>query len=314
MKFLLLCLFLTPFLATIAMEETPDELTLLLQNFDGRIGVYATSLDQEKEINLNADDFFPMASTRKVILAKYILTQISEEKLSQNQKVSISPEDLVPGTGIIKTDFTEKDKKREYTIQKLLETMMIHSDNTAADLLMRETGGYEVIDNYLQENSIQNIRFGTDIKKWLKAHVIKTALFHETQESVLQSKQAPWYLKCIARIIPLLQSEPTQISFNDETTNIATPRALTMFLKNVYEAKTTRSETNADLDLLSLMKRCETGKNRIPKWLPDNATVYHKTGSGAMGICNDIGIIEEASKVTFVSILIKNSTKPMHTL
>ena len=62
--------------------------------------------------------------------------------------------------------------------------------------------------------------------------------------------------------------------------------------------------------LLSLMKRCETGKDRMPKYLPD-ATVYHKTGSGAMSICNDIGIIEEDSKTTIASILIKNSTQPM---
>ena len=259
MKKLLLCMFFTQFLTTFAMEQAQEDLESLLQDIDGKVGVCAINPDSNDEIVCNADEFFPMISTRKVILAGNILMKIREGTLSLNQEVPLTYKDLVPGTGIINENF-QKEEKKIYTIQELLEVMMIHSDNTASDFLMRLAGGYEAINKDMEKYNIQAIRLG------------------KTQ--------------------------------NNETTNIATPRALTLILSDIYNACNNFFEPHSNIQwILSLMKRCETGKDRMPKYLP-NATVYH-TGSGATDICNDIGIIKEDSKTTIASILIKNSTQPM---
>ena len=63
------------------------------------------------------------------------------------------------------------------------------------------------------------------------------------------------------------------------------------------------------------MKACKMGPNRIPKHFPPDAVVMHKTGSGIVGICNDVGIIESPDKAPIaMSIFIKDSIKPMSEL
>jgi beta-lactamase class A len=53
-------------------------------------------------------------------------------------------------------------------------------------------------------------------------------------------------------------------------------------------------------EILALMKRCQTGGNRILKYLPrDKVEVAHKTGT-VKGVVNDVGIVYPKDKDPYI--------------
>jgi beta-lactamase class A len=69
------------------------------------------------------------------------------------------------------------------------------------------------------------------------------------------------------------------------------------------------SRPNTDL-LLDIMRRCETGENRIKGLLPSDVVVMHKTGTLNLGVANDVGIITLPNNAGHValSVFVKEST------
>lgn len=290
--------------------------TNIVKDFDGKIGIHAINLATKQEISERADELFPMASTRKVVLASYILDLIDKNRyLTLDQIIDVEKKDVVPGTGVIKDHFYEDDVFCRYDIHRLLNAMIMHSDNTAADVLMKLGGGHEAVDAWIKDNKIDNIYFGIDIRSWLKSQVAKTLFYQEAQQTIITNKQAPLFLKGIAYLASWFP-QPNSIDFSDEGTNIATPRAMNQFLAHCYQGTGPglSNEKHKKL-LLGLMSACQTGSDRIPKYMPQNSVVMHKTGSGIVGICNDVGIVESPDKAPIVmTIFVKDSIKPMREL
>jgi len=71
--------------------------------------------------------------------------------------------------------------------------------------------------------------------------------------------------------------------------NVTTPRDMMMLLEKIYKGEAaSRGSCN---EIIELMKKCQTGKNRIWKHLPkDGVEVAHKTGT-ISGVVNDVGIV-----------------------
>jgi beta-lactamase class A len=67
----------------------------------------------------------------------------------------------------------------------------------------------------------------------------------------------------------------------------STPQGMVDFLKRIYSAELIKPESRNYL--LSLMSRCETGKNRIKALLP-GVPIEHKTGT-LNGLADDVGFI-----------------------
>ena len=71
------------------------------------------------------------------------------------------------------------------------------------------------------------------------------------------------------------------------------------------------SKQNTDL-LLDIMRRCETGPNRIKGLLPPDVVVRHKTGTLNLGVANDVGIIDLPGGAghLVLAVFVKESTRP----
>jgi beta-lactamase class A len=288
-----------------------EALKTYVKDFNGKIGICAINLGTRETIKYNADEFFPMASTRKIVLASYIFDQIDKKNLDLKQEVTIDSKDIVPGSGLIKEEFfNNKLLTKKYSVESLLSLMMSDSDNTAADKLMALGGGHEAIDIWLRRNNVNDIRFETDLRTWLKKQAIKTLRYKEAQQAIAQSKQAPYIFKALSMIASILP-EPKTIDFSDEITNIAKPEAFNSFLCKVYQGTAPGLQNKKHYELLlNFMSQCKTGQNRIPKELV-NTTVFHKTGSGMVGICNDAGIVKTDHKAVVITVFIKDSVNPL---
>ena len=71
--------------------------------------------------------------------------------------------------------------------------------------------------------------------------------------------------------------------------NVTTPRDIMLLLEKIYEGEAASRESCDEI--IELMKKCQTGKNRISKYLPrDDVEVAHKTGT-ISGVVDDVGIV-----------------------
>lgn len=111
---------------------------------DTRIGEYSfyfEDIDSGYTYSFNEKATMPSASCIKLPIAMYILSEIQANRAALNEKVFITNEDKVNGSGII---FELDD--RTYSIEELLKLMLIQSDNTATNKLI-DIFGFDNINN-----------------------------------------------------------------------------------------------------------------------------------------------------------------------
>jgi beta-lactamase class A len=99
--------------------------------FDGKLGISVKNLGSGEVASLNGGELFPTASVFKVPVIVELYRQVDAGTISLDEKVALVERDKVPGSGILR----ELGEGLEFSMQDLIELMMILSDNTATDLL-----------------------------------------------------------------------------------------------------------------------------------------------------------------------------------
>jgi beta-lactamase class A len=112
----------------------------------------------------------------------------------------------------------------------------------------------------------------------------------------------------LARAVPdTAQKAAAQRLYRDRR-DMATPEGMTRLLVKIWRGEAL-SRANTDL-LLDIMRRSETGMERIKALLPTDVVVMHKTGTLNIGVANDVGIItlpNDAGHVA-LAVFVKEST------
>jgi len=111
-----------------------DPYVALEEKYDARIGVFAIDTGTGAELNHRADERFAFCSTYKTLAAAAILRQTSPTQL--NASLTYTAADVLAHSPI-----TEQHVATGMTIRALCEAAVRNSDNTAANLLVREVGG-----------------------------------------------------------------------------------------------------------------------------------------------------------------------------
>jgi len=121
----------------------------------GRLGVFAIDTDSGARIGHRQDERFPLCSTFKVILVSAILARSQRENDFLQRRIRYSLVDLVHYSPI-----TEKHIADGMTVSDLCAAAMQYSDNTSANLLMKQLGGPAAVTAYAR--SIGNHEFRLD--------------------------------------------------------------------------------------------------------------------------------------------------------
>lgn len=113
-------------------NQLQQELMAISQTFPGVVGLYLHDLNTNQEIELNADERFPMASTFKIP----VLIQLYRDKdaglLSLNEQITITEEIKIMGSGLLK----HFSNGTSLTLHDLALLMITISDNTATDIII----------------------------------------------------------------------------------------------------------------------------------------------------------------------------------
>jgi len=246
----------------------------------GSVGVGSIHLESGRSFYYNENIRYPMASTYKIPVAVQLLSLVEKGEIQLSDMIEIKKTDLHPGSGIISSLLD--DPGVILSIHNLLEMMILISDNSAADLCMKQAGGSAAVTQKMREIGIKDI----DVNRptyVLIADYLGVKTFTERKDYIDEE---------LDHELEKLSEEEREIAsdaFNQDPQDTATPAAMAMLLKKIWDNEIL-SEENSCL-LLDIMERCETGETRIKGMLPEGTVVYHKTGTIGQ-TTNDVGIVE----------------------
>jgi beta-lactamase class A len=128
-----------------SMSDLEQQLSSLMAGKSADVGIAALDLDTGETVSIKGDTPFPMASTVKVAIAALYLAQVDHGRRSLDDRIN------------------------GYSARSLMARMLIHSDNRATDILLKDLGGPTAVHNWLRDNGVSGLRVDRTISQLLTA-------------------------------------------------------------------------------------------------------------------------------------------------
>ncbi|HEX6053171.1 MAG TPA: class A beta-lactamase [Gemmatimonadaceae bacterium] len=278
-----------------------SEITRLAAIAGGKVGVAAVHLETGREVVLNRGEPFPMASVYKVPIAVQLLTRVDSGTLRLDSMITLRPSDLHPGSGTLTQLFDNPGVS--LSVRNLLELMLLISDNSATDIMLRTAGGGAAVNARMRALDVSGISVDRPT-----LNLIADAI--GVKNLPPEDKLTPEAFRELARGVSDDAEKAAAEAFYRDRRDTATPEGMARLLETIWRGRAL-SKANTDL-LLDIMRRCETGENRIKGLLPPDVIVRHKTGTLGLGVANDVGIVELPNGAGHIAlaIFVKESTRP----
>jgi beta-lactamase class A len=282
-----------------SLQRLEREIARLAKVSGGVVGVTAIHLETGRRVSMNGTDRFPMASTFKVPIAVQLLTRVDRGELKLDQMIDIKQSDLHPGSGTLADLFNKGGLA--LSVRNLMELMLLISDNSATDVMLRTAGGAEAVTARMRALGIEGINVNRSTAQLISDWVGVSNLPPEDQW------QPSLFQSLYAAVKPDEQRAAAK-RFASDTRDTSTPDGMAALLERIYRKDMLKIES-ADL-LLDIMRRCRTGEARLRGLLPQGTEIAHKTGTIG-GSTNDVGIVtlpDSAGHVA-IAVFVKSSEK-----
>jgi beta-lactamase class A len=220
-----------------------------------------------------------MASTYKVPIAVQLLTRVEKGEISLGEMIEVKASDLHLGTGTLTGLLNQSGVI--LSVRNLLELMLVVSDNSATDLLLRLAGGPQAVTSRIAEMGIT----GIDVSRSTLQMIADRSGFNLPPEE-------DWTLETLQNLETKASDDSRRAArrrFEADRRDTSTPDAMVLLLESIYHGSLLKPETT-DL-LLGIMCRCRTGEGRLKGLLPPKTAVAHKTGTFAGSVVDDVGIL-----------------------
>jgi len=212
------------------------------------VGVAAVHLESGRGRSIRGGERFQMASVFKVPVAIAVLDAVEKGALRLDEEVEIRPSDRREVGPL----YDEWKPGMRVTVSRMLDVMLVFSDNTAADRLCALLGGPHEVEKDLAARGVKDVRISLDEKGMGAAMKKNLAAFESGAE------------------------------------NGASPEAMAALLARLFRGELlSRASTDRILDA---MRRCTTGDRRLRAGLPKGTEVFDKTGT-VRSCSNDAGIL-----------------------
>ena len=228
------------------------------------VGVSIVHLDSGRRAAVRGGERFQMASVFKVPVAIAVLRAVDAGTLKLETEVEIRKKD--------RRTFGPLDDAwkpgLEVSVARMLDVMLVDSDNTATDKLIALVGGPASVQKTLDALGVPGISISLDEKGMGAAMRQDLAAF----------EAGAW--------------------------NGATPDAMTALLARLFRGELLSKA--ATEYLLDAMRRCRTGDRRLRAGVPAGTEVFDKTGT--VGTCtNDVGIVTlPGGSPLVISVFVRN--------
>jgi len=282
------------------LRRLESEITRLSAISGGKVGVGIIHLETGRELFVNGAEPYPMASTVKVPIAVELLTRVQAGTVRLDSMVTVRPNDLHPGSGTLTGLFN--DPGVSLSVHNLLELMLLISDNSATDMVLKVAGNGAAVNSRLSALGIKGISVDRPT-----IHLIADAVGVKNL-----GPESGWSLAVfdsLRRMVTPGEVLAARQAFYQDRRDTATPEGMARLLAKISRGEALGPERTAQL--LDIMLRCETGAMRLKGLLPPEVPVRHKTGSLGLGVANDVGIIDlpDGAGRVVVAVFVKESTR-----
>lgn len=266
----------------------------------GTLGVFARDVRTGRMATVHAQERFPMASTYKLPIALAVLDAVDRGRLRLDQALEIRKEDLAPGFSPIAEEWNPGMSR---TVESLLRSMVVESDNTASDVLMTAAGGAATVSGRLRSLGIVDMDVNrTEVEMAADFYGVALPAQRDLDSLADRFKDAPRENRAAGAA-----------RFAKDPRDTTTPAAMGQLLGFILEGKGASADGIARLR--SLMKESRGPAPRLAGGIPEGMALEHKTGTCGSGFgfsCfNDVGILTTAGgRPIIVAVYLKSSTKP----
>lgn len=259
-------------ISAIAERASPGVLEVAVQNLEaGEMWAW------------NGARRFPMQSVFKAPLGAAVLSEVDGGRLRLDETITLAEKDISPPLSAIGAAWPGV---AIYSVGDLLTAAVGHSDNTAADVLMKRIGGPGAVTAWLRDNSINDLRVDRYEREL------------QVEASGMDSFRIAWKawpaFKAARDAVPVARRRQAQARYLADPRDTATASGMLTFLGKLAKGDLLGQRSTARL--LKIMTGSRTGRNRLQAGLLPGATLAHKTGTSAtdLGITaatNDVGIL-----------------------
>jgi beta-lactamase class A len=236
-----------------AWGELKDALENKARLFHGDAGIIIEDLNTGWQFSLNKDKLFPSASIVKIPIMAACFQAVYEGRLNLKDEMVLRLPNKTPGSGILKSAATGTT----IPVDKLIDIMITHSDNTAANMLIEKLG-FDYLNGYFKKSGLRH----TNLSR-------KMMDFQDRKNGV---------------------------------ENYTSAADISNLLERFYRRKFINRQISEKC--LGLLLRQKVN-DRIPKKLPDDCSVAHKTGL-EKNVCHDAGIVFTRQGDFLICVLTKS--------
>jgi len=281
------------------LQRLEREIARLSTVSGGVVGVTAIHLETGRRVSMNGTERFPMASTFKVPIAVQLLTRIDKGEVKLDQMIDIKQSDLHPGSGTLADLFNKGGLA--LSVRNLMELMLLISDNSATDVMLRTAGGPEAVTARMRSLGIEGINVNRSTAQLIADWIGVTNLPPEDRWN-------PAVFSVAFNAVKPEDQKAAAKKFDADPRDTSTPDGMAALLERIYHKDLLKPES-AEL-LLDIMRRCRTGEARLRGLLPQGTEIAHKTGTIG-GTTNDVGIITlpDSAGHIVIAVFVKSSEK-----
>jgi beta-lactamase class A len=142
------------------------QMNVLAKSVGGSVGVAAIHVETGRTMEVQGRRPLPLYSVFKLPLAVVILKDVEEGRLKLDQKVRITPAEVVPGSA---ENAALWPAPADRTLRELMELSLARSDNTSSDKLLELAGGPGALTRRLSALGIPGITIRRSVREFLPA-------------------------------------------------------------------------------------------------------------------------------------------------
>jgi beta-lactamase class A len=289
--------------------EHPDvaleaELSAITSRIPARCGVVAKNLGNGATARVNPDERIPLLSVVKLPVAIVVLDGVDQGRWSLDTLITLLPHDMHP-RGMLGDRYPRGGGP--VSLYKLIRLMILFSDNSAADALMRLVGGGPVVTAWLERHDIHDLRVDRT-ERDLGDDWYGLTPGIDTLESSEEIREVR------ARVPEAVHDSAARAMLLDPR-DTGTAEACVQLLERLWRGHLLSGAMTDTLE--SLLSRCKTAPDRLPGMLPKGTPVARKTGTGGVseGVAvavNDVGVIRLPNgEDVAIAVLIGESHEPV---
>jgi beta-lactamase class A len=245
------------------------EIEKVIEKSGANIGVAIRHIESGEETMIKADNLYPLASVVKIPILVEACYQMSEDHFRPTDRWALKSEDKNLPSGVLV--FFQDGLTP--TVLDILTMMIIISDNTATDIILKRLTKEAVVKR-MRSLGLNDIYITMTIRE----------LFDDLLPCA-DPTMDPYELEKL--IASAGKKEDTKVYRCAPENNVTSPRNMTDLVCKIYKGEAPdRKWSDFALKILLLQQL----NDRIPRYLPPMIRCAHKTGT-LESIRNDSGII-----------------------